>query len=130
MINPKELMLGNWIIYDDDETKCIMYITGFYDDVIQINFEGNDGCPIEVGCEEVFPIPLTEDIFNKNSFEYLDGVYYFKQCSNTEFCKNDDGYFYMTSNLGEYNCIERPIKYVHQLQNILTIAGIDIDFKI
>lgn len=129
MINTKELMLDNWV-YDGERTKFPMKVVNIDKDMVYLDFEDNEGDVFDGRMEDICPIPLTEDIFNKNSFEYLDGVYYLKQCSNTEFCKNDDGYFYMTSNLGEYNCIERPIRYVHQLQNILTIAGIDIDFKI
>lgn len=129
MIQAKELMLGNWV-YAGIKTQFPMQVVGVFGDVAHLDFEGNEGDVWEEKEEDMLPIPLTEEIFNKNGFEYLTGVYYLKQCSNTEFCKNDDGNFYITSNLGEYNCIERPIKYVHQLQNILTIAGIDIDFKI
>lgn len=129
MINTKELMLGNWV-YDGERTKFPMKVVNIDKDMVYLDFEDNEGDVFDGRMEDICPIPLTEDIFNKNGFEYLDGVYYLKQCSNTEFCKNDDGYFYMTSNLGEYNCIERPIRYVHQLQCLLNLCGIEIEFKI
>ena len=128
MLNPKELMLGNWV-YKSERSQFPMQIVNIDKDMVYLDFGGNEGDVFDGRMEDICPIPLTEEIFWKNGFEYLVGVYYLKQCSNTEFC-NDDGCFYMTSNLGEYKCIENPIKYVHQLQNILTIAGIEIDFKI
>lgn len=122
-------MLGNWV-YDGEMTKFPMKVVNIDEEMVCLDFEGNEGDSFECRMEDICPIPLTEEFSNKNNFEYLDGVYYLKQCSNTEFCKNDDGYFYMTVNLGEHEYLKNPIKYVHQLQNILTIAGIDIDFKI
>lgn len=129
MLSHKELMLGNWV-YESERSQFPMEVVNIDKDMVYLDFDSNEGDVFDGRMEDICPIPLTEDVFNKNGFEYLNGVYYLKQCSNTEFCKDDDGYFYMTSNLGEYKCIENPIKYVHQLQNILTIAGIDIDFKI
>ena len=129
MIKTKELMLGNWV-YAGAKTQFPMYVTGIFDDVAYLDFEGNEGDVWEEEEEDMFPVPLTEKIFNKNGFKCLSGVYYLGKCSNTEFCKDDDGYFYMTANLGEYKCIEKPIKYVHELQNLLTLAGVEINFKI
>ena len=129
MIRTKELMIGNWV-YENEKSQFPMYVIGVFKDVAYLDFEDNEADFWEVDEKDLAPIPLTEEIFTKNSFECLAGVYYLKQYSDTEFCKNYDGRFYMTANLGECNCIEKPIEYVHQLQNILTIAGIDIDFKI
>lgn len=129
MLSHKELMLGNWV-YESERSQFPMEVVNIDKDMVYLDFDSNEGDVFDGRMEDICPIPLTEKFFNKNNFEYLDGVYYLKQCSNTEFYNDDDGCFYMTSNLGEYKCIENPIKYVHQLQNILTIAGIDIDFKI
>lgn len=129
MVNTKELMLGNWV-YESERKKFPMKVVNIDKDMVYLDFEGNEGDSFECRMEDICPIPLTEEMFNKNSFEYLDGVYYLKQCFYPEFCKDDDGYFYMTVNLGEHEYLKNPIKYVHQLQNVLTIAGIWIEFKI
>lgn len=129
MLQPKELMLGNWV-YLNGDAKYPVRVEAVYTDYVflQPNAEGFE--IFSAREDEICPIPLTEEVFGKNGFEYLTGVFYLKQDSNVEFYKDDDGMFYMSANLCEYKCMEQPIKYVHQLQNILTIAGIDIDFKI
>lgn len=129
MLNPKELMLGNWV-YESERSQFPMRVVNIDKDMVYLDFEGNEGDWFEGKMEDICPIPLTEEIFWKNGFEYLSGVYYLKQCFYPEFCKGDDDSFYMTVDLGEYTYINNPIKYVHQLQNILTIAGIEIEFKI
>ena len=129
MLNPKELMLGNWV-YESERSQFPMRVVNIDKDMVYLDFEGNEGDWFDGDAKDICPIPLTEEIFWKNGFEYLSGVYYLKQCFYPEFCKGDDDFFYMTTNLGEYKYIESPIKYVHQLQNILTIAGIEKEFKI
>lgn len=129
MLNPKELMLGNWV-YESERSQFPMKVVNIDKDMVYLDFEGNEGDVFDGRMDDICPIPLTEEIFHKNGFKYLCGVYYLKQCLNPEFYKDDDGCFYMTSILGDYKCIEKPINYVHQIQNILTIAGIEIEFKI
>lgn len=129
MIQPKELMLGNWV-YLDGDAKYPVRVEAVYTDYVflQSNAEGFE--IFSAREDEICPIPLTEEVLDKNGFECLSEVYYLEKESHLEFCKYDDGMFYMTVNSDEYKCMKQPIKYVHQLQNILTIAGIEIDFKI
>lgn len=129
MIKTKELMLGNWV-YESARSQFPMKVVNIDTDMVYLDFDGNEGGVFDGRMNDICPIPLTEEFFGKNGFEYLTGVFYLKQDSNVEFYKDDDGMFYMTTNLGESKCMEQPIKYVHQLQNILSIAGIEIDFKI
>lgn len=129
MIKTKELMLGNWV-YAGAKTQFLMYVTGIFDDVAYLDFEGNEGDCFEYKEEEMLPVPLTEEVFKKNGFKYLCGVYYLEEDTETEFRKAHDGHFYLSYDLLDYVFTDKPVKYVHQLQNILTLVGIDIDLKI
>lgn len=129
MINTKELMLGNWV-YDSERTKFPMKVVNIDKDMVYLDFEDNEGDVFDGKDSDICPIPLTEEIFDKNGFKYLCGVYYLEEDTNIEFRKEDDGYFYLSFDLSNYVLSDKPIKYVHQLQNILTIAGIEIEFKI
>ena len=129
MLNPKELMLGNWV-YESERSQFPMRVVNIEKDMVYLDFEGIEGDVFDGRMEDICPIPLTEEFFNKNNFEYLCGVYYLEECTTIEFKKQEDGYFYFTVGLGTFNAMEIPIMYVNQLQNILTIAGIEIEFKI
>lgn len=129
MLNPKELMLGNWV-YESERSQFPMQVVNIDKDMVYLDFDSNHGDVFDGRMEDICPIPLTDDIFDKNNFNYLCGVYYLEEYTTLEFRKEDDGYFYLSFDLSNYILSDNPIKYVHQLQNILTIAGIEIDFKI
>ena len=95
--------------------------------------------------EYIEPIPLTEHLLVDNGFEksshynaYMhydleviikanDGKGYWKL---DHFSKIHDGKLYLTSE-AEYTVSERPIEYIHQLQNIFFIlSGKEIDIKL
>lgn len=137
MIKTKELMLGNWV-YAGAKTQFPMYVTGVFDDVAYLDFEGNEGDCFEYKEEEMLPVPLTEEILLKNGFVNMSDYY-----------KDKEGNIFIR--LGEdittsirVKCLDRkpnkPIlskvnsfnktKYVHELQNLLTLAGVEMEFEI
>lgn len=129
MINPKELMLGNWV-YLNESSEYPMQVIDISQDMIYLDFEGNEGDSFECRMEDICPIPLTEEMLKNNGFivrqyplhgkiyEY-HGEYHYFQLPFVDCC-------FKCSFAG----VIYVIKYVHQLQNILTIAGIEIEFKI
>lgn len=67
MIQPKELMLGNWVLAGKN-TQFPMYVVGLFADMVYLDFEDNVGDMWEEREEDVFPMPLTEELFLKNGF--------------------------------------------------------------
>lgn len=130
MLNPKELMLGNWV-YESERSQFPMQVVNIDKDMVYLDFDYNHGAVFEGWMKYICPIPLTEEILLKNGFKY-DGI------AKQFFSPHGFYYSLYIRRFGEdlywvqgYEQIfEKPIKYVHQLQNILTIAGIEIDFKI
>ena len=130
MIQPKELMLGNWVCLNGD-AKYPVRVEAVYTDYVflQPNAEGFE--IFSAREDEICPIPLTEEVLLKNGF--IKSVYVEDMCFSFDIPTDDEfsllkfvdkGFFvYMLGKLYE-------IKYLHQLQNILTIAGIEFDFKI
>lgn len=127
-------MLGNWVLAGA-KTQFPMYVTGIFDDVAYLDFEGNEGDIWEEKEEDMFPVPLTEEILLKNGFIK-------KSDTISEYYNSPDGKVFIRFKKGICIYIASPIssitrvsankliKYVHELQNLFTLAGIEMDFKI
>lgn len=125
-------MLGNWVL-SGAKTQFPMYVTGIFDDVAYLDFEGNEGDIWEEKEEDMFPVPLTKEILLKNGFtkrKMLGYTYHFYYEYYT-----DDIVIKITA---LYNCDfsvlmfgrAMNVNYVHELQNLLTFAGVEMEFKI
>lgn len=132
MINPKDLMLNNWV-YLSEKSKYPMQVANIEMDMVYLNFEGNESDVFDGLPQYICPIPLTEEILQKNRFvkrKLLGYDNHFKY----EYYGNE----ITISITALYNCDfsvlifgkAKIIKYVHELQNLLKIAGIEIEFKI
>lgn len=137
MIKNKELMLGNWLLAGE-KTQFPMQVVGIFSDVVYLDFEENQGDVWEEKEEDLFPIPLTEELLEKNGF-VLDDNEYVKEYSYKD---NRGNFIYAdfldgkcigvkTSVLKQIEVIESFfMKYLHELQNTLTLAGIEFEFKV
>lgn len=132
MLNPKELMLGNWV-YESERSQFPMKVVNIDKDMVYLDFEGNEGGIFDGRMEDICPIPLTEEMLLKNEFIKEQSSF------QTQFYENfpvgeDFVFVNLFSERGFFEMFFldgfKEIKYVHQLQNIITIAGIEIDFKI
>lgn len=117
-------------VYDSERTKFPMKVVNIDEKMVYLDFEGNEGDSFECRMEDICPIPLTEEMLLKN--EFIKSVYIEDKCFSFDIPTDDEfsllkivdeGFFvYMLGRLHE-------VKYVHQLQNILTIAEIEFEFK-
>lgn len=132
MLNPKELMLGNWV-YESERSQFPMQVVNIDKDMVYLDFDGNEGDVFDGRMEDICPIPLTGHFLVKNGFVRRNLGGYDNHFVYGYFTKNE-----VIEIRALYDCEfsvltfdrARIIKYVHQLQNILTIAGIEIEFKI
>ena len=111
-IKISELSIGDWVEVQG-VVKRIDYLYG-KDNVCDV--------PIEL----VHPIPLTPEILEKNGFEENCGRWYNSEAL-MEFEQYKDGWC-RTINCGEYSVYF--IKYVHQLQNALRLAGVEKEIEV
>lgn len=137
MIKTKELMLGNWVLAGA-KTQFPMYVTGIFQDVAYLDFEGNEGDVWEEKEEDMLPVPLTEEILLKNGF--IKMYDYYKDKEDNIFIRLGED---ITTSI-RVECLDRKpnkptlskvnafnkTKYVHELQNLLTLAGVEMEFKI
>ena len=133
-IRCRALMVGDWCC---DEHGFPMQITNVGDDYAYATFEGNDGEPWEIDDKDnqTQPIEITEDIMRKNTWEECD--YPLPYNHEYYYVKDEDGnHLVWNSEVlsiwldweegkddGAYANIAMPIKYAHQLQQVLRLAG-------
>ena len=128
MIEIEDLMIGDWIMVDGKPYK---YYAPELD--MDNSLSGGlwivdpNGIHYYTGSEDAIPIPLTNEILEKNDFEYQEGKigaygvttasYYKYENSPNIFC---DGNPFAVWFEDEVN-----IQYVHQLQHILKMCHIE-----
>ena len=132
-IKCQDLMVGDWIT---NRNGFPMQITNVGEDYAYATWEGNEGDPWEFDDkdDQPQPIPLTNDILRKNdwrerplvlSLDYSVLSYNFvKDEGDTHLeIKRDTLIIWFNYEKGLYADIIIPIKYVHQLQQVLRLAG-------
>ena len=131
----RELMCGDWIA-DNNGFRWQIICVG--DDYAYATFEGNEGDPWEFvdKDDQPQPIEITAELLKANgwevhnyysSFHNLD-EYFFMRDANGNHLELKQGTLaiwneYEPDNDGVYSDIVIPIKYVHQLQQVLRLAG-------
>lgn len=117
-----ELMIGDYICLDGDVN---------YDNPIriqQIGYQGENDIIADsdvFGVEDIIPIPLTEDILVKNGYKSTQGLDFYWLDDKKHCCiKNYDGKRLFCYKQG-INDVWLVVKYVHTLQHLLRLCGIE-----
>lgn len=133
MVKTKELMLGNWVLAGKN-TQFPMYVVGLFADMVYLDFEDNVGDMWEEREEDVFPMPLTEELFIRNGFikRQEDVFDIYETDDKNVFIRTIQGIneYFVSVKLEDLCIVEHnSIQYVHELQNIINLAGLNLDFK-
>ena len=122
-----ELSVGDWVRVDDFDKVLIKRVSAIDGTRNQIGIIKNNRGGIYWYCDdEIEPIPLTPEILEKNGFEENCGRWYNSEAL-MEFEQYKDGWC-RTLNCGEYSVYF--IKYVHQLQHALRLAGVEKEIEV
>ena len=79
--------------------------------------------------EHIFPIPLTPEILEKNGFSHNGNKWYTPELFTLE--RWSKGWsIVIACTCGDYVCEVCTIKYVHQLQHALRLAGVDKEINL
>ena len=119
-IKCRDLMVGDWIT---NRNGFPMQITNVGEDYSYATWDGNEGDPWEFDDkdDQPEPIEITKELLGNNGWIKYG------------FCTKDEDVYHlewklgtlsiMLSNGGVYPDIVIPVKYVHQLQQVLRLAG-------
>ena len=131
----KELQYGDWCC---NKHKFPMQITNVGEDYAYATWEGNEGDPWEYDDKDDHPHPIeiTRELLEANGWEEHSYYSSFHNLSKYFFMKDKNGNHlelkqgtlaiwneYEPNNDGVYSDILIPCKYVHQLQQVLRLAG-------
>lgn len=130
-MNTDELMIGDWVLYNDKTIQVEEIVTG------GINPEWLCGMMEYIIQEEdLKPIPLTNEILEKNGMHLFNRKTrnLMEDCNHSDCFKEDEdnilelslnnnGTIRWSINGDEYTII--PLDYVHQLQHALRLCGIN-----
>lgn len=134
----KDLMIGDWV---QDCTKFPMQVEVVGEDYLYANFEGNEGDVWEFDdkIEPPVPIAISKEILEKNGFEWVESangddfvfaMLWLKEEKTYIEWKNSSKTLaiwldYEADNDGVYSDIVFPVKYVHEMQQVLRLAGLE-----
>ena len=134
-IKCRALTVGDWCC---DKHGFPMQITNVGEDYAYATWEGNEGDPWEFDDkdDQPHPIEITRELLKANGWEEHSYYSSFHKLSNYLFMKDKNGNHldlihgtlaiwndHEPDNDGVYSDILIPIKYVHQLQQALRLAG-------
>ena len=121
-----DLMLGDWVMNACGTPRKVYELVQD-----QVTYELEGGGLNTTHCNQLYPIPLTEEILVKNGWDFRDRQYAI-ECKEdeqgiVELSRDKDGY-YWSINWDEYLIIR--IHYVHELQHILRLCGIEKEIEL
>lgn len=140
-----ELQIGDWV-YESEQTRFPMFVFALWEDymdkgIVYLDFEGNESDLWEVNIDDICPIPITEEFLLKNGFKRSDS--YVCEDYKVEAVWNYETKDKQSFTLGKYpndenlvcgygSCLWNGvnIKYVHELQHAMRLAGIEWEVKI
>lgn len=139
IMKANELQVGNWVRLNDPLQSGYAQVIGYFNGMVATKSETISA---KVRIEDVKPIPITKEWTAKNGFKrFYDDI-----CEFTYYTKEIDGHFvdvnFDCSNTSEDNVIchidncdrmsvaNADMQYVHQLQNLLNLVGINSEFVV
>lgn len=132
----RDLSIGDWVTYDRDTTpvqirsvytrsgqQCVAMTDSYYSDGV-IGF-----------LDKVNPIPLTTEILEKNGLEFIDdgnGAIIFLCCDMfwARLCVGDCFWSIGVHSEDRLDAVICNVKYVHQMQHALRLAGIEKEIEL
>ena len=121
-IKISDLSVGDWVEYEGLHYPITFVGYGEGGDGSLVNLIRPDLSCFTCKISDIYPIPITAEILEKNGFEQMAmGVTYRHNCG-LEVTLYGDGWWH-TIGLDEYSM--HHIEGVHQLQHLLRLFGVD-----
>lgn len=122
-----DLSVGDWVLNRQGVPTKVQVIVS----------EGNMRCgedakpehSVHIWVSDVEPIPITPEILEKNGFSHNGNKWYTPELFTLE--RWSKGWsIVIACSCGDYVCEVCTIKYVHQLQHALRLAGVEKEIEL
>ena len=124
-MKPTDLMILDWVLWKNKyvqvvSTSAIVYSFGQID--VRLAYCNDDGDGIEKhDISKISPIPLTSEILEKNGWKETEYWHEYQDGKNTIQCCLPD----MRGRINGVEIENFKCEYVHQLQHLLRLCGLD-----
>lgn len=132
MIDPKELMIGNKVLLQNNKTEVLISQIDNRSNLIEVELP--DGGLILRKKGLLNPIPLTPEILERCGFDSIQRDN--NNCNvNYTLTKHPQWWIQEHTDVGEFifyginNSLDIPITHLHTLQNLLNCLNVKIDLK-
>lgn len=122
-IEAKDLRIGDYVECNDCICKIIM-IDSFREEVVTEGSDGSTTAYCSLDCEDLSPIPLTEEILEANGWEE-------DRHGNMWKMFDDQKIEYFNGSISSFfHNLNNHVRYVHQLQHILWAMGLNSEIEV
>ncbi len=134
----EELSIGDWVcgVHKEPRLTPPMKVVGLGKSWVNLEIDPEQGDPFEFEPSEIRGIPITPEILEKNGFVRKD-KYRFVNIDMLSTVEKYGNKYYDYHNIYKKGKEYRPIrvrtdnvKYVHQLQHAIRLAGIDKEIEV
>lgn len=128
----EELMIGDWVIAYVDDDKHYVQVINIRENCIRFKEIGTN-IIADMPYGYLYPIPITSEILRKNGFDkkrlsgydcHFSYVLYYESMNFELTALNDCEFSFIINN------VAKKIEYVHELQHVLKICGINKEIKL
>ena len=132
----EELSIGDWVcaeqlcgVHNEPRLTPPMKVVGLGESWVNLEIDSEQGDPFEFEPCEIRGVTITPEILEMFGFETYSQMWYHPD-SYIEFFRNNRNkdVWDRTINCGEYTLYS--IKYVHELQHVLRLAGVEKEIEL
>lgn len=123
-----DLKMGDWVLYKDKEPVKIVELGLAMCSICDKDGDIYGEFYYDVDNDYFTPIPLTEEILEKNGWKKQDKEYINEEDGLS--IKITRGLYMVSLIVGEDRILLNDYEYVHQLQHLLWALGLDDNLKI
>ena len=140
-----ELMQGNIVLYEYEGQKIPARVVETYRNSVLVKSISGKYEPIKINEGKIFPVPLTEEVLEKNGFTSYGEAWYLPENKTTRNEKILVGFYMYETHISVRNgsksfdnsvpCERRAFAahrnvFFHELQNTLRLCGIDKEIEL
>lgn len=141
-ISVSDLSIGDWVcaeqlcgVYSEPRLTPPMKVVGLGESWVNLEIDPEQGDPFEFEPSEIRGVPITAEVLEKNGLEYIDDgndAVIFLCCDMfwVSLCVGDTFWQVGIHSEDRLDAVVCDVKYTHQLQHALRLAGVGKEIEV